>query len=495
MQLKGRAMGKGIGSKAVAAAIAAVMIGVSAAPAQTPDVMLRLSEPGNIFSARALGMGNAYSTIGYDYSATRFNPATLAVLDSTTFSMSVNFIASPNDAAYRDAITPYTTTSTSLGQFGMTFPLNIGQSRSVIGLGFSQSKDFNRNTKFDSYTASSPSSLIQDLTAAGNPIIGSLGLNYQVIDPVTGQVTGTETVINGNVQQGGFVLESGNFVQISGAASFEMMPNVFVGVTATYNSGAYLADREFTETDADNAYDETVRTVPDDPTTADFQSMYLHDVRDIAVTGWDFKFGALYKFYNFISIGASFLIPTNHTVSEIAVLSGSSEFASGGRVVRGTNREAIYSVTPAYAATVGAAVNLWFLTATAEATFIDYTTMKFVRGFPLDEVGVRNKEVTEAYRRVLNLNGGAELRLPFTGLIARAGFQYRPSPYAGDESVNDRKGITLGFGINSGGRLAFDIAYGYSWWDEPYRGYGTTFAGVVQQLESHDVMTTIKLSF
>jgi len=39
-------------------------------------------------------------------------------------------------------------------------------------------------------------------------------------------------------------------------------------------------------------------------------------------------------------------------------------------------------------------------------------------------VGLRNKEVTEQFTRVLNLNGGAELRLPFTGLIARAGFQF-----------------------------------------------------------------------
>jgi hypothetical protein len=320
-------------------------------------------------------------------------------------------------------------------------------------------------------------------------------VNYAVTDPATGQVLGYETVINGNLEQSGFILESGNFLQISAGGSFEMMPNVFVGISASYNSGAYLADREFTETDANNLYDTSVLTVPGDPTTADFQSMYIHDVRDIVVTGWDFKFGALYKWENFISIGGSFLIPANHSISEIQNVGGKSTFAAGTREVRGVDREVVYSVTPAYNATLGAAVNLWFLTATAEATFIDYTTMKFRRGFALDEVGLRNKEVTGSFRRVINLNGGAELRLPFTGLIARAGFQYRPSPYQVDEQVNARKSITLGFGVNSGGRLAFDVAYGYAWWDEPYRGYGTTFAGVVQQLESHDIMTTIKLSF
>jgi hypothetical protein len=476
------------------ALLAGVFMYVGAGRAQTTDVVRRLSEPGTIFSARALGMGNAYSIIGYDFSATRFNPATMAVVDSASFSMSVNFLASPNDAAYRDAVTPYTTTSTSLGQFGMTIPLSLGERRSVIGLGFSQSKDFNRNLKFDAYN-STTSSLVQDLTSLGSPLISSLGLSYPVVDPISGQVLGHQTVINGNLQQGGFVLESGNLLQISAGGSFEMMPNVFVGISASYNSGSYLADREFTETDAQNLYDASVLTVPGDATTADFRSLYIHDVRDIVVTGWDFKFGALYKFYDFISIGGSFLVPTNHSISEIQNIGGKSEFAAGTREVRGSDREVVYSVTPAYNATLGAAVNLWFLTATAEATFIDYTTMKFQRGFALDEVGLRNKEVTETYRRVLNLNGGAEVRLPFTGISARAGFQYRPSPYKGDEGVNDRKSLTLGLGINSGGRLAFDIAYAYAWWDEPYRGYGTTFAGVVQQLEAHDVMTSIKLSF
>ena len=493
MQCRIQEEGRGV-KAALAAVLAGAILGAAAGQAQTTDVVLRLSEPGTIFSARALGMGNAYSTIGYDYSGTRFNPATMAVLDSTTFAMSVNFLASPNDAAYRDAVTPFTTTSTSLGQFGMTVPLNLGQRRSVIALGFSQSKDFNRNTKFDAYN-SSTSSLIQDLTALGSPLPTALGLSYPVVDPLSGKVLGQETVFNGNLQQSGFILESGNFLQISAGGSFEMMTNVFVGISASYNTGSYLADREFTEVDANDVYGSTVLTVPGDPTTADFQSSYVHDVRDIVVTGWDFKFGALYKFYDFISIGGSFLVPTNHSISEIQNVGGKSVFAAGSREVRGVDREVVYSVTPAYNATVGAAVNLWFLTATAEATFIDYTTMKFQRGFALDEVGLRNKEVAEAFRRVINLNGGAELRLPFTGLIARAGFQYRPSPYKGDEGVNDRKSLTLGFGINSGGRLAFDIAYGYAWWDEPYRGYGTTFAGVVQQMEAHDVMTTIKLSF
>jgi hypothetical protein len=105
-----------------------------------------------------------------------------------------------------------------------------------------------------------------------------------------------------------------------------------------------------------------------------------------------------------------------------------------------------------------------------------------------------NKQAVDTYSRVLNLNGGAEFRLPFTGLSARAGFMYRPSPYKTDKQEFDKKYLTLGVGMNSGGWLAFDVAYGYGWWKAVYRGSGQTFAGVIQNVQVHDVLTTIKVT-
>jgi hypothetical protein len=468
----------------------ALLLVTASSSGQTTDYPRILSEPGALYNARAMGMGNAYSTIGYDYSAVRFNPATLAVADSFTFSMAVNYNAYPNSAEYQQTKTPFTTSNTSLNQFGITIPVSKVSRRAVIALGYTQSKDFNRNLKFSGYDNSS-STLVQDLTVGGSTLPGRLGLSYPGTDP-SGPY---QTILTGNLQQSGYVLESGSMLQFSLGASTETAANVFVGASFNYTYGTLMSDREFREIDTNNVYGAGVLTVPSDPATADFQSFYLHDVRDASFKGVDFKVGLLYKFYNFISIGASFKIPTPHSVSEDRTVQGSSVFASGTRTARDPMQTLSYTVTPAYEATVGAAVNLWFLTATAEATFIDYTQMSYKSGPDVLEIGLLNKNIAENYARVLNLNGGAELRIPFTGLIARAGFMYRPSPYKNDGAEFDRKYLTLGAGINSSGFLSFDLAYGYGWWQERYRGSGATFEGVTQNIQVHDILATIKVTF
>lgn len=88
--------------------------------------MLRLSEPGTIFSAPGRGHGQRlfHDRVRLFGHAVQPGDARgywirrrLPVGELPRFA---------NRAAYRDAVTPYTTTSTSLGQFGMTFPLNLG---------------------------------------------------------------------------------------------------------------------------------------------------------------------------------------------------------------------------------------------------------------------------------------------------------------------------------------------------------------------------------
>lgn len=111
-------------------------------------------------------------------------------------------------------------------------------------------------------------------------------------------------------------------------------------------------------------------------------------------------------------------------------------------------------------------VNLWILTGTAEATYVDYSQMKVTGGFDVPEESDINKRIKEEFTRVLNLNAGAEFRLPWTGLIARAGAMYRPSPYKGDPGRYDQKFLTAGFGINSADHLFFDIGYLYGWRDQ-----------------------------
>ena len=93
----------------------------------------------------------------------------------------------------------------------------------------------------------------------------------------------------------------------------------------------------------------------------------------------------------------------------------------------------------------------------------------------------------------MNLNAGAEFRLPWTGLSARAGAMYRPSPYKGDPSRYDQKFITLGLGINSSDRLYFDIGYMYGWRDQREDEVSTpTDNSFEQTVQYHNAMMSVK---
>jgi len=119
--------------------------------------------------------------------------------------------------------------------------------------------------------------------------------------------------------------------------------------------------------------------------------------------------------------------------------------------------------------------------------------MKVTGGVDYPDQSDINKQIKDQFTRVLNLNVGAEFRLPWTGLIARAGAMYRPSPYKGDPSRYDQKFITLGFGINSSDRLFFDIGYLYGWRDQRKDEVQTAADPTVEQtVQYHDALISVR---
>jgi hypothetical protein len=95
-----------------------------------------VSRQGLHFNARALGLGNAYSTMGYDFSALGFNPATMALGKKASYSVTMNTNAFKSDANYYGANVGFTTTSTTGSQTGLTFPVRLDSTHNlVLGLG------------------------------------------------------------------------------------------------------------------------------------------------------------------------------------------------------------------------------------------------------------------------------------------------------------------------------------------------------------------------
>ena len=465
---------------------------------QTHHDAFRLSQPGIIYDARSLSMGNAYSIIGNTYTATLMNPATLGLAKKTTFSSSIDLNLYYNEVKFLDDSLDSHKTETTISQFGVVYPVpkDSGNNNLVFSLGYNKSNDFNRIVKFEAFNSSS-NTIINDLTANKSEITRSLQLSYPVIDTASGELLGDATILNGNLNQKASVLDEGSINHWSVGFAYEFTHNVFFGASVNYAIGSYLSNREYFEIDTKNNYGDSIRTLNDKPLTAGFEEFYLNDVVEWDYNGWDVRFGFLYKFFNFIGIGGSVKIPIQYSIIEKHHFSGTSKFSTG--LINELDIPVVetkYGVTSPFEFTAGAAVNLWIITVTAEATYIDYTQMKFSGDMEITKQAALNKDILERYTQIVNLRAGTEFRLPWTGLSARAGFIYNMSPLKDAPTDYDKKYLTAGLGISSGeGDFEMNLAGMLGWWDIPSEDFGGNIPTISQSIVEANILVSFTLRF
>lgn len=457
---------------------------------------LRISVGGQIYDARSLGMGNSNSVIDDTYTATLRNPASLGLARKFTINTSVGLNLYNNEAIFLQDTILGQRTETVLSEAGMIIPLanDTTDHNFVISLGYNRTKDFNSTLQFGGFNSSN-TSLIQDLTSVNSYLVSDLLLSYPYYDPQTGDYLSDETVINnGNLYQSGDVLENGSVNFWSFGIAYEFAHNIYFGASFNYSVGSYQRDGEFTESNSMGYYPDTLRTIADDPLTAGFQSFYINDIKDWVFNGYDLRIGVLYRLFNFIGVGVSVKTPTITSISEDHYFSGRSEFMTGNTVTVDTIISNKFTIQSPYEFSVGADVNLWFITATAEVTYIDYTQMQFTDGLEVPQMSSLNKEIIGTYTQTFNVKAGAELRLPFTGLSFRAGAMIIPYPVADTPFENDRKYLTAGAGITSGdGAIEFHLAGILGFWDEVSVDYGTSVSQVSETIYSMNIMGSLTL--
>jgi hypothetical protein len=449
---------------------------------------------GSLTDARAMGMGNAHSLLSDNYTAVVLNPATLGLSRKITLGTSFGLNLYRNEATFLDIVNTSKKTETVLHQAGAVFPLSSDTSNNfVIAVGYNQSKNMNRIFKFSGFN-SFGSTLINNLTTVNSPITKRLLLSYPQYHDGSIYV-GEMTVLNSNLQETGSSFDEGTLNYWSFGLAYEFAHNIFVGFSLNYIIGSSLTDKEFSESN-NGFYPDTLQIVPGNSNTAGFKKLYLNDIVNRIYNGLDIRFGVLYKFYNFISIGGSVKTPSIIGLDEEHYFKGSSEFNNGLNPTLDSTILSSYNMSTPFEFTIGATVNLFFLTGAAEVSYIDYSSMRFTGGLSVPQRAELTKQIIEDYTRVLNLKAGAEFRLPFTGLSARAGFMYFPSQLKNDENVFDRKYLTAGLGIKSGeGSMEFNLAYIVGWWDERIPDYGMGIPSILSRVRIDNIIGSLVLRY
>src|SRR5262245_58146332 len=171
---------------------------------------LRITQPGLHYNAHALGMANAYSTLGYDLSALLFNPATMGVSDKFSWTVTANVNAFKSSSDYYGNHVDFTTSNTAGGQTGVTIPFKLDSTRTlVVGLGYTHSKDFNLGYKYQGFnTGTGFPTFIELLSLRDDPTARALGLTY----PTS---AGDQTVLTDSLHEKGYLLGQGGLSHYS----------------------------------------------------------------------------------------------------------------------------------------------------------------------------------------------------------------------------------------------------------------------------------------
>lgn len=463
--------------------------------AQNFNDVLRLSDPEILTSARALSMGNAYTAISNDFSASLFNPAGLGLIKKGQFSGGLQYNSLKNDASLFSKSTNYSSSSTKFNQFGFTFPLPTYRGSLVLGFGYNEIKNFNRAVKFNGYNGGNHS-LIQDLAFSSDDIAYELGLSYPVYDG-NNKYLYDETVINGKLNQSGNIIQDGSLNSWVFSGAVEIQKDLFVGASINIINGDFKRNREYWEDDDLNIYNSSILLDASDPNTADFKSFYMNDVIKWDVSGWSSTLGVLGKVDENISFGFTIKLPKKLTVKETYLVEGDASFGTGKTYYLDPPIEnhVEYEVTTPYELTGGATYSIQGVTLSFDANYIDYTTAEFSKGFDLHSRENKNKDIVSEFTDVINLNAGVEYVLPGTGIALRGGFILMPSPYKGDSSGYDKKFITAGFGFISKGRISFDVAYAYGWWKDFGDNYGSNLSRFYQDITKSNLLLGVKYNF
>jgi hypothetical protein len=168
----------------MAVAVTLLSLVAPAAFAQQLNDALRVSQQGLQFNAHALGMGNAYSTIGADVAALRFNPATMSLSPKFSWTVTANAEGFKSTSNYYGNRVDFRTSNTSGGQLGLTLPFRVDSTRTlVVGLAYNQTKDFKSGFKYRGLNDGTRfPQFVQVLADRADPTSSLLGLSFPTYD-------------------------------------------------------------------------------------------------------------------------------------------------------------------------------------------------------------------------------------------------------------------------------------------------------------------------
>lgn len=433
----------------------------SAGFAQFPEDALRFATPGLGVGARAIGMGGAYTGVANDYSALFWNPAGLAQMEYSEFSLGFSQLSYKDKSAFLGASQSYTNNSTTLNALGLVFPVQVVRGSLVFAFGYNRQSNFTTGLSFNAFNPNS--SIIQTYNRDGSTVSGEpSGIAWELYLADTTrnaqrQLLYYSPVVN-RVTQLGKVLEGGGLNNYSAGGAVDIAKNVSVGLSFNYTSGTYKYDRTYKEQDNRDIYTSTVNGSP-----LQFDQFTQDDFVESDISGFNAKLGLMYRVPERFRFGINVKTPTSYRVKESFGSTYKAYFDNGDVVSPDPfNETGEYDVVTPWVFTTGASVIIRGLVLSGDIEYTDWTQLEFKNANP--DVIALNKDIKDIFRATVNFRGGGEYDIKQLGVRLRGGFIYNTSAFKNDPTSFDQKYYTAGLGFQMSEGTMLDLTFARGWW-------------------------------
>jgi long-subunit fatty acid transport protein len=463
--------------------------------AQFPEDALRFASPGLGVGARALGMGGAYTGVASDYSALFWNPAGLAQLESSEFSLGLSHLNYKDQSGYFSSFKDFSNNATTLNAVGLVFPVPVKRGSLVFAFGYNRESNF---TTGISYSRISPLSIAQEYAQDGalaprdnqGRIAYNLAFELYLADTVNGGRW--LSPIKDRLTQSEKTLEGGGINNWTMGAGIDIAKNLSAGVSISYQSGLYKFDRNYTEKDASNVYSSTRATDP-----RNFDNLSIDEYIESDLTGFSAKLGLMFRQPDRFRFGINAKSPTVYRVKERFAQGNKAGFTNTpdfGDVVKldAIEETGEYDIATPWVISAGASVILNDLVLSGDVEYTDWTELEFRNANA--EVMLQNRKFKDLFRATANLRGGFEYNVQNFGVRVRGGFIYNTSPYQNDPSTFDQKYVTGGLGIMMSEDTMLDVTYAYGWW-KTFRSDFRGLSSVNEDVRTNNVNLTFSYRF
>lgn len=470
---------------------------------QYVDNALKFSSNDYGGTARFIGMGGAFGALGGDFSSIAINPAGLGVYRSSELVFSPGFSYNANSSTYINNTVEDNGYAVNLNNFGFvaSYDLENSDTRWVnfnFGVGFNRTTDLNNDVRFKGVNNNSIMEVYVDYANNNALVPNDLDGMYEYLLYSAGVIDTSGSVFFSDITDQiiadpeNFEINQQKTIQTEGSVS-EFSFSFGGNYAHKLYIGASIGITRLRYKEYASIYEYETNSVPIYYT----EGFEFREQSNTEGTGFNLKFGAIYKPIEFLRIGASLHLPTFYDLDQefynkaIGYYDEPNDFLPATSLIQTYK----YQLTTPFRAigSIGFQIGKFALI-DIDYEYVDYSKMDLDDEYK--DLINDNTKIERIYRETHNIRVGAEFR--YGKLYFRAGGRYSTSPYSNISINSDYEKITLSGGLGYREKNFFvDFAFAQTSSSYKFSAYEYDYNDAVANIDNkmNNFVLTIGLKF